>query len=1037
MPATDKPALSLLWKRLVELVVLVSLLLTVSFASAKENVSVDSEKPVKFAVLAFRSKQETATRWQPLVDHLNQAKLGRSFVLEALTYPEMVAAVHDKQVDFVLAQPDLYILLTYREGLLSPLATLADKNSDGYALASFGGVIVTRASDNSISTLANLRGKRIATSLIDSLGGYQMQALELLQQNIHLPADAQIIEVGLPLDNAIKALLAGNADAAFVRTGIIESMQQEGKLDLAKLHILNPQQQTNFPYALSTRLYPEWPLAAMPWTDEDLARRVASTILGLPHGGDVAKAVKIHGFTIPGDYRPVDDLMRRLRLPPFDKAQEITAKDIWSQYGMLIALVSLLIISGLFSISFVLHRANKKLKEESARAEVMTKQLIASDTRFRAIFENVDALAIQGYKPDGTVVYWNHASQSIYSYSEHEAIGASLYELIIPPEAREFVKGGVQWMFDNHAGVPAERLSLLHKDGHLVDVYSSHVVIDSPEHGQLMFCLDINLSEQAKAERSLIESESRQRIILEALGEGVFGTDSNGLCTFINPAALAMLGLTEDEVLGKNQHLLFHSQRPDGTHYPAIECPVGQTMRDGKVRRLKEWFWRKNGEGFPIHLSVSPKMDAGVITGCVVAFSDITEGMRIAKELEQYRNHLEEQIQVRTAQLEEARAAAEAANRAKSAFLANMSHEIRTPMNAILGMAHLMRRDGVSSQQADRLDKIDHATQHLLSIINNILDISKIEAGKLTLEEVAVDIPEILSGAVTLLDDRIRSRGLVLLIETDTFPDLFLGDPTRISQSLINYTGNAIKFTESGSITLRAKRLSEDDTTATLRFEVEDSGIGIAPETIASLFDAFKQADSSMTRKYGGSGLGLAITKHLAQAMGGDAGVDSRLGRGSCFWFTVCLKKNTDFSPSTVTVQNEPINLELLAGHHVLIVEDEPINREIAIDLLSDVGVSCDFAENGREAVELVSSNHFDLILMDMQMPEMDGLEATRQIRQLAGCATLPIVAMTANAFTEDRERCRVAGMTDFMTKPIDPDVLFATLLHNLPKTRQ
>jgi CheY-like chemotaxis protein len=325
----------------------------------------------------------------------------------------------------------------------------------------------------------------------------------------------------------------------------------------------------------------------------------------------------------------------------------------------------------------------------------------------------------------------------------------------------------------------------------------------------------------------------------------------------------------------------------------------------------------------------------------------------------------------------------------------------------------------------------------LLSIINNILDISKIEAGKLTLEEVAVDIPEILSGVVTLLDDRIRSRGLVLLIETDTFPDLFLGDPTRISQSLINYTGNAIKFTESGSITLRAKRLSEDDTTATLRFEVEDSGIGIAPETIASLFDAFKQADSSMTRKYGGSGLGLAITKHLAQAMGGDAGVDSRLGRGSCFWFTVCLKKNTVFPLSTVTVQNEPINLELLAGHHILIVEDEPINREIAIDLLSDVGVSCDFAENGREAVELVSSNHFDLILMDMQMPEMDGLEATRQIRQLAGCATLPIVAMTANAFTEDRERCRVAGMTDFMTKPIDPDVLFATLLHNLPKTRQ
>jgi PAS domain S-box-containing protein len=1036
LPATVKPALSLLWQRLVELVVLVSLLLTVPFGSAMAEAAVDSEKPVKFAVLAYRPKPEMMARWQPVVDYLNAQQPGRRFTLEALTYPELEAAVAAKQVDLVLTQPGHYIQLTNRQGLHSPLATLVEKEGK-LALATFGGVIVSRANDPSINQIADLRGKRIATSSMSSLGSYQMQALALLEQNIQLPADAKVIETGQPQDKAINELLAGNVDVAFVRTGVIESMQEKGKLNPNQLRVINPQQLQDFPFALSTRLYPEWPLAAMPWLDRDVARQIAATLLGLPHDSPVASAANIHGFTFPSDYRSVDELMRRLRLPPFDQAPVISVADVWSHYGKVIALLSLLITGGLLTISFVLHRANKKLKEESTRAEVINKQLIASDSRFRAIFEDVDALAIQGYKADGTVVYWNHASQNIYGYSPEEAIGGSLYELIIPPEARQFVKTNVQWMFDNHKGVAAERLSLLHKDGHLVDVYSSHVLVETAEHEQLMFCLDINLSEQAKAEGALIESESRQRIILDALGEGVFGTDSNGLCTFVNPAALAMLGLSEVELLGKNQHLLFHAHHPDGSHYPVTECPVNQTMRDGKVRRMKEWFWRKNGEGFPVHLSVSPKMDEGVITGCVVAFSDITDGMRISRELEQYRNHLEEQVQVRTAQLEEARTAAEAANLAKSAFLANMSHEIRTPMNAILGMAHLMRRDGVSSQQADRLDKIDHATQHLLSIINNILDISKIEAGKLMLEEVAVDIPEILSGVVTLLDERIRSRGLVLLIETDTFPELFLGDPTRILQSLINYTGNAIKFTESGSITLRAKRLSEDETTATVRFEVEDTGIGIAPETLASLFDAFKQADSSMTRKYGGTGLGLAITRHLAHAMGGDAGVDSQLGRGSCFWFTVCLKKNTAFSPSTVTVQNEPINLELLAGHHVLIVEDEPINREIAIDLLSDVGVSCDYAENGREAVELVSSNHYDLILMDMQMPEMDGLEATRQIRQLSGCATLPIVAMTANAFTEDRERCRVAGMTDFMTKPIDPDVLFATLLHNLPKTRQ
>ena len=550
-------------------------------------------------------------------------------------------------------------------------------------------------------------------------------------------------------------------------------------------------------------------------------------------------------------------------------AQEATAveqgkENIWSQHGMSITLLALFVSGILLIIALVLQRNNRRLKEESARSEVLTKQLIANNTRFRAIFENVDALAIQGYTPSGTVVYWNHAAESIYGYSASEAIGATLFDLIIPPEAREFVKGAVEWMFENRTGKPAERLSLLHKDGHLVEVYSTHVVVETAEQGPLLFCLDVNLAEQARTESALAESETRQQIILDALGEGVFGTDCDGICTFINPAALAILGYSENEVLGNNQHVLFHSRHPDGSPYLANECPVFQTMRDGRERRTEEWFWRKSGECFPIRMTVTATLHKGTITGSVVAFADITEIVRTAQELRQYRNHLEEQVQLRTTQLEDARAAAEAANRAKSAFLANMSHEIRTPMNAILGMAHLMRREGVSSQQTDRLNKIDHATQHLLTIINDILDISKIEAGKLTVEQVPVDIPVILSGIVTLLDERIRNRGLVLLIESDNFPELFLGDPMRITQSLINYTSNAIKFTENGSITLRAKRLKENEVSATLRFEVEDTGIGINPETVGILFDAFKQADSSTTRKYGGIGFGLAIIKHLA-----------------------------------------------------------------------------------------------------------------------------------------------------------------------------
>ncbi|MCG2575830.1 bacteriohemerythrin [Dechloromonas sp. XY25] len=376
-----------------------------------------------------------------------------------------------------------------------------------------------------------------------------------------------------------------------------------------------------------------------------------------------------------------------------------------------------------------------------------------------------------------------------------------------------------------------------------------------------------------------------------------------------------------------------------------------------------------------------------------------------------------------------------AANQAKTSFIANMSHEIRTPLNAINGMVHLLRRSGVGNRQGEWLDKIDAAGQHLLEIINDVLDLSKIEAGKLVLENQDIDLDRIMQTAAAMVQEKASVKHIDLQVEPMRRAIALHGDPTRLQQALLNYLSNAVKFTEAGSIRLSGTVAESGERDVVVRFAVSDTGIGIAPEVMPRLFTAFEQADNSTTRKYGGTGLGLAITRKIAQLMEGDAGAESTLGRGSCFWFTARLQRST---PNFQAPQDKPVsNIDDIlrrqfAGRRILLVEDEPINQEVALMLLQEIDQRVDVAADGVEAVALAAAHAYDLILMDMQMPRMDGLEATRQIRRLARHARTPIMAMTANAFADDRLRCLAAGMSDFVAKPVEPHMLFAAVLRCL-----
>jgi signal transduction histidine kinase/ActR/RegA family two-component response regulator len=473
--------------------------------------------------------------------------------------------------------------------------------------------------------------------------------------------------------------------------------------------------------------------------------------------------------------------------------------------------------------------------------------------------------------------------------------------------------------------------------------------------------------------------------------------------------------------------------------------PFGTAIRTGRTQVNQDWLtsdamapWREGAlrHGFQSSIAL-PLVVSNEVIGILSLYA--AEAAAFNPEeippLEELTRNLS--VAIETFRTRQQRDLAEGANRAKSEFLANMSHEIRTPLNAIIGLNYLMRRDGVTSEQSAKLDKSDNASKHLLSLINDVLDLSKIEAGRVQLEATNFHLSAVLDAAASIIAESARAKGLKVVIDANAVPSWLRGDPTRLRQALLNLAGNAVKFTDSGSIALRAKLLEDRGDEMLVRFSVEDTGIGIAAEHIPRLFQAFEQADTSITRKYGGTGLGLAITKRLTALMGGECGVESLPGAGSTFWFTAHLQRGHGILPLADARPVPTAEAQLQRRHRgarILVAEDNEVNQEVLLAMLYGVGLNADIAANGQEAVALAQTRDYQMALMDMQMPVMGGLEATRVLRALPNWAERPILALTANAFDEDREACKAAGMNDFIVKPVDANALYQSILNWLDK---
>jgi PAS domain S-box-containing protein len=611
---------------------------------------------------------------------------------------------------------------------------------------------------------------------------------------------------------------------------------------------------------------------------------------------------------------------------------------------------------------------------------------------------------------DQVTVFANKGYAELFHVPHDEIIGRSPQRFYQDP--KEFQE--VSFILATGDSIVNRTLALKTLDGVPLWVLGSyfHITFEN-EPAILGWFFDI--TELRDTQKEVSDQLALIDALVDAIPNIIFYKDMEGRFLGCNKAYEEAFGLARDQLKGRSVLELDYLSQEMREFYHDEDLWL---IRAGGFAQRDQQMTLADGKTHDMHYLVrSFDLYDGSRGGLLGVITDITLRKGAERELEKAKN------------------LAEDADRMKGDFLANMSHEIRTPMNAIIGMSHLALKTELTPKQRDYLKKIQLSGNHLLEIINEILDFSKINAGKVNIEHIELDLFEVLDNVANLITEKVAAKGLELVFDVAAdVPAALIGDPVKLGQILINYGNNAVKFTAQGKIDILVRKLEETANEVVLRFAVRDTGIGLDAEQRSRLFQSFQQADSSTTRKYGGTGLGLAISKQLTELMGGEVGVDSLPGKGSTFWFTARLGKGQERQASSqhgdARHNAAPLQFSVtrLRGARILLVEDDALNQEVACGLLSNAGFVVDIADNGQLAVQKIQEARYDIVLMDMQMPVMDGVTATREIRKLKQYDHIPIVAMTANAMQVDKEKCFTAGMVEFVTKPIDPDQLWRAL---------